>query len=54
LKDLLKKLVETYGPAGNEGPIREVIRKEVEGLVDEVVVDALGNLIAIRKATNTR
>ncbi|HAV20322.1 MAG TPA: aminopeptidase [Firmicutes bacterium] len=48
MKDLLKKLVETYGPAGNEGPIREVIRKEVEGLVDEVVVDALGNLIAIR------
>jgi putative aminopeptidase FrvX len=42
LKDLLKKLVEAFGPAGNEGSIRDIIRTEVEGLVDEVTVDTLG------------
>lgn len=54
MKDLLKKLVEAFGPAGNEGPIREIIRTEVEGLVDEVKVDALGNLIAIRRGRGPR
>ena len=54
MKDLLKNLVEAFGPAGNEGPIREILRTEVEGLVDEVKVDALGNLIAIRKGSGPR
>ena len=54
MKDLLKKLVEAFGPAGNEGPIRDIIRKEVEGLVDEVKTDAMGNLIAIRKGQGPR
>jgi len=48
LKELIKKLVETYGPAGHEGHIRELIRSEIEGLTDEVRTDALGNLIATR------
>jgi len=50
LKELLKKLLEAYGPSGNEGPVREILRKEVEGFADEVKVDALGNLIVVRKA----
>ncbi|HXL04716.1 MAG: M42 family metallopeptidase [Firmicutes bacterium] len=54
MKDLLKKLVEAFGPAGNESRIRDVIRKEVEGLVDEVTVDAMGNLIAIRRGQGPR
>ncbi|HHW18802.1 MAG TPA: M42 family metallopeptidase [Firmicutes bacterium] len=49
MKDLIKKLTETFGPAGAEGPIREVIRKEVEPYVDEIRVDALGNLICHKK-----
>lgn len=48
-KDLLKKLLETFGPSGNEETIREVIREEVKDYVDEIKVDALGNLIAIKK-----
>lgn len=47
--DLLKKLLETFGPSGNEENIREVIREEVKDYVDEIKVDALGNLIAIKK-----
>lgn len=49
MKELIKKLTETYGPSGHEEPIREVIRAEVEPLADEIRVDALGNLIAVKK-----
>lgn len=49
MKELIKKLTETYGPSGHEDPIREVIRAEVEPLADEIRVDALGNLIATKK-----
>jgi endoglucanase len=48
VKDLIKKLTEAYGPSGHEDQIREVIRAEVEPLADEVSVDALGNLIAVK------
>jgi putative aminopeptidase FrvX len=51
VKDTIKKLTEAYGPSGQEGPIREAIRAEVEALADEVRVDALGNLIAIKRGT---
>ena len=49
MKDLIKKLTEAYGPSGAEDSVREVIRKEVEPYVDEIRVDALGNLIARKK-----
>ena len=54
MKDLLKKLAETFGPAGNEAQIRDVIREKVKGFVDEVETDAMGNLIAIRKGHGPR
>jgi len=53
MKDLIKKLTEAYGPSGHEEQIREIIRAEVESLVDEVRVDALGNLIAVKKGDGT-
>jgi endoglucanase len=49
VKDLIKKLVQAYGPAGNETVVREIIRAEVEPYVDEIRVDALGNLIARKR-----
>ncbi len=48
MKELIQKLTETYGPSGHEEPIREVIRAEVQDLADEILVDALGNLIAVK------
>mgnify|MGYP006286272275 CR=1 FL=1 len=48
MRELIRKLVEVNAPSGVEEPIREVIRAEVEPLVDEVRVDALGSLIAHR------
>jgi endoglucanase len=50
MKDLIKKLTEAYGPSGNEGPVRELIRKEIRGLSDSVSTDVLGNLVAVRLA----
>lgn len=48
MKTLIQKLVESTAPSGYEAPIREVIRLEVEPLADEVRVDALGSLIAVK------
>jgi len=47
--ELLKKLLMTFGPSGSEEKIRKLIKEEIEEFVDEVKVDALGNLIAVRK-----
>ncbi len=48
MKSLIKKLVETTGPSGNEGQIRALIRSEVEKYADEIRVDPMGNLL-VRK-----
>ncbi len=47
--ELIKALTETYGPAGNESRIRQLLKELVKDKVDEVRTDALGNLIALRK-----
>jgi len=47
VKELIKALVETYGPAGCEDKVRELIAAEVQGLASKVEVDALGNLIVM-------
>lgn len=48
MRELIRKLVETYGPSGVEEQIRAVIRAEVEPWADELRVDPLGSLI-VRK-----
>jgi tetrahedral aminopeptidase len=49
-KVLLKELSEARGVSGNEGAARDVILAAVKEHVDEHRVDALGNLICIKKA----
>ena len=49
MNELIKKLVEAYGPSGFENGMRDLIRPEIEEYVDEIGVDALGNLIALKK-----
>ncbi len=51
MKDLIRKLVETYGPSGFEDRIRATIRAEVEPLADEVRVTPLGSLVATRRGS---
>lgn len=46
---LLKKICETPGAPGFEQPIRSLIVQEVQSLVDEWSVDAMGNVIAVKK-----
>ncbi|MBK9053007.1 MAG: M42 family metallopeptidase [Chloroflexi bacterium] len=49
MNDLIKKLTEAYGPSGFEDQMRDLIRPEVEPYVDEISVDAMGNLITFKK-----
>ncbi len=51
MKKLIQTLVETYGPSGFEDGIRALIRAEIEPFVDEITVDAMGNLIALKKGS---
>jgi tetrahedral aminopeptidase len=48
MKALIQKLVETQGPSGYEAQTRSVVRAEIEAFADEIQVDALGNLIALK------
>ena len=47
----LKKLSEAFGPSGCEDEVRQVVLSAIEGKVDEVRVDALGNVIAAQWGT---
>ncbi len=51
---LLKKICETPGAPGFEDRIRKLVKQEVEPLVDEVQVDNMGNLIAIKKGRENK
>ncbi len=51
MQDLIKRFAETFGVSGYEEEIRAAIHAEIAGLVDEVRVDALGNLVALRRGS---
>jgi endoglucanase len=53
MKQLIQNLTETYSPSGYESGICEVIRKEIKPFVNEIRVDALGNLVA-RKSSRSK
>ena len=54
MKELIKELTEAYGPSGNEDAVRTVVRSRISGHVDEIRVDPLGNLIALKRAKPRR
>jgi putative aminopeptidase FrvX len=43
--DLLGELLSTYGPCGQEDAVREICRRELTAVVDEIWVDDAGNLV---------
>lgn len=53
MNELIKKLVEAYGPSGFEDQVRELILAEVQPFVDSTHVDAMGNLIAVKNGDGT-
>jgi endoglucanase len=48
MKSLIQRLVEATGPSGYESQVRALVRAEVEPHAEQVRVDALGNLIAVK------
>jgi endoglucanase len=42
----LKEIVETPSPSGFEQPVQRIIRRELEGVADELRTDVMGNVIA--------
>ena len=45
----LKALSEAPGVPGREERVRQIIQKEVKGLLDEVKVDPMGNLVGVKR-----
>jgi len=54
MQDILKKVTEAFGVSGDEEEIRAVITSEIKKYVDEINVDAMGNLIAVKKGKNKK
>lgn len=52
--ELLEKVVQTPGAPGFEKRIRDLILSEVEGLVDEIEVDNMGNIYAIKRGKSSK
>ena len=52
--ELLKKLTNTFGPSGRENNIKDTITEEIKPYADEIITDALGNLIAHKKGTKDK
>ena len=48
---LLEKLTNAIGVSGDEGAVRKIVLDEVTPTADEVNVDALGNVLAIKKGS---
>ncbi len=51
---LLKKISETPGAPGYEKHIRNLIKSEIENVVDKVTIDNMGNLTAFKKGKNDK
>lgn len=49
VKSILRKFSNIHGISGYENNIRDAIKKEIEKYVDEIKIDGLGNLIAVKK-----
>ena len=47
--DLLKTLCETPGVSGYEDKVRDLVIEELRPLTDEISVDTLGNVVAVKK-----
>jgi endoglucanase len=50
---LVKELTEARGPSGYEAEVRTIVRKRFEQHADEIRVDPVGNLIALRRGTGS-
>jgi endoglucanase len=49
MRALIEELCGVFGPSGQEERVREAIVNHLDGLVDEIRTDRLGNLIAVKR-----
>lgn len=47
--ELFKELTQLHGVSGYEREVRAFIKEKVQGYADEVIEDAIGNLIVFKK-----
>ncbi len=50
-RELLEKITNAMSVSGDEGEVRKILKKELEGHVDEMRTDVMGNLIVLKKGT---
>ncbi|HMK16211.1 MAG TPA: M42 family peptidase, partial [Methanomicrobiales archaeon] len=53
-REILERLSNAHGVSGSEESVFAIIREELDGCVDELREDALGNLIAVKKGGDFR
>ncbi|HLP52074.1 MAG TPA: M42 family metallopeptidase [Chitinophagales bacterium] len=46
---LLKEICEVPGVPGHEQKVRELVQRELKGIADDMYIDNMGNLIAVKK-----
>ena len=51
---LLAEICEVAGAPGHEQRVREIVLREVKSLVDEIKMDNMGNLVAIKKGKESK
>jgi putative aminopeptidase FrvX len=52
--NMFKELTETHGVVGHEKPVREVMKKYLEPVSDEITYDHLGSIIAVKNGTGPK
>lgn len=52
VKKLLRRLSNAHSTSGYETSVRDIIKEELEGHVDEIHVDTLGNIIAVKRGAS--
>jgi len=53
VRDLLVKLSNAHGVSGSEDSIAAIVKRELGKCVDEISVDRMGNVIAVRRGGNS-
>jgi endoglucanase len=54
LYDLIKELSDAFGVSGNEGAVRDIIKKYIKANVDKIETDRMGNLICTKNGRNRK
>ena len=52
--NLLKEIAEVAGAPGHEQRVREIVLREITPLVDDITIDNMGNVYAIKKGKNDK